>query len=437
MTCWLERGESRFLDLITACVHGLVRDNKLGIKPNKYTLFTSGSQVHTLFKNIHPTILEAQIKNFANLAQGRYIREFAYVLLALNFCEDTFASTIVKNRIQKINDFNRLDYVEFIQSAKSKYLSNKSAYDFCELEFASERWADFLAQKMLTYGYFCRYLDIIKLLQDKNNRYLKTKEIYITQLKNLIGPFDHRVSGSGPDFIQETFKSWAFLLNIIDLDTGGKLSDYTKEDRLNYLRKHTGYISGGKQEYTILRNLKKSKININLHPANEIRMISFMRLVNLEGWRRQYDAALYSALRRLRLLFFLNYNYKKEVKMSEVYKDEKLKSIITHFKKDFSILWDLIHLECAGLKFRTTYENKDYTSLTEFILEKIIKLKGASFLDDLKSVETKSIYFETAWTLFKRIDTKNLKLTPLRKFDTNEFNKYCPQGEWIEWIQKN
>ncbi|MBS3105545.1 hypothetical protein J4234_04770 [Candidatus Woesearchaeota archaeon] len=425
------------MDLITTSVHGLVHDNRRRVVPNKYNLFVSGSQVHALFKNIHPTILESQIKNFANLAQGRYIREFAYVLLALNFCEDTHASHISKRNIKKISDFKQLDYTEYIQSSKSIYLANKSAYDFCKLDFATDAWANFLASKMLTYGYFCRYLDIIELLQRKNYEYLKENTVYITQLKNLLGPFDHRVKGSGPDFIQETFKSWAFLLGIIDLDTGGKLSNYTKKDRLDYLKKHTGYISGGKQEYAILRNLKKSKIKIKLHPEEEIRMISFMRLVNLEGWRRQYNSALYSALRRLRILYFLNYNYKKEIKIGELYKDEKLKSIISHFKGDFSILWDLIHLECGGLKFQTIDDNKKYSSLTEFILEKIIKVKGSSFLEDLKGVETKSIYFEAAWPLFKKINTKNLRIMPLRKFDINNFNKYCPQGEWIEWIQKN
>lgn len=437
MTCWLERGESRFLDLITSTVYGLVIENQRNIIPDKYTLFTSGSQVYSLFKNLHPTILESQIKNFASLAQGRYIREFAYVLLALDFCDDLFATRISKIKINNIQDFKKEDYTEFIQSKKSKYWANKSALAFSKLDFASTEWADMLTEKMLSYGYFCRYLDVIELIEEKNKKYLKKEQVFINQLKNVIGPFDHRVKGSGPDFVQETFKSWAFFLNIINLETGGKLEEYTKEDRLNYLKRHTGYISDGKDAYIILRNLKKSKITINSQPKDKIRVMSFMRLVNLEGWKREYNMALFSALRRLRILFFTNNRQNKEIKISKLYDDKKLKSIIKYFKKDFSILWDLIYLECMGMKFKVIYKRDIYSSVTDFILEKTINKKGHEFLSDLKRVNIKSIYFESAWSQFKEINTKDLKIVSLRQIEVENFNKYCPQGNWIKWIQKN
>lgn len=152
MTFWLERGESRFLDLITTSVHGLVEENKKENLPDKYTFFTTGLKVHSLSSPILPTILESQIRSFVSVSQGRYIRELAYALVALDFCDDIFASKISKIKIDKISDFKYKDYTEFIQSRKSSYLANNSALNFYELEFASEQWSDFLAEKMLSYG---------------------------------------------------------------------------------------------------------------------------------------------------------------------------------------------------------------------------------------------------------------------------------------------
>ena len=437
MTFWLERGESRFLDLITTSVHGLVAENKKKRNPDKYTLFTSGSKVHSLFDSIHPTILESQIKSFASVSQGRYIREVAYVLVALDFCEDTFASSISNIKVNNISDFKYEDYTEFIQSGKSEYLANKSAFDFCKLEFASESWAKFLADKVLSYGYFCRYIDMIQLLSQKSKKYFKDETIFVTQLKNMIGSFDHRVSGSGPDFIQETFKSWAFFLDITDLDTGGRLSNYTKSQKLDYLKTHSGYISEGNEAYLILKNLKKAKFIIKKIPSDTIRIMGFMRLVNLESWRRQFDLALYSALRRVRLLFYLNIHFNNNIKVSDLLNDEKLKSIVKYFKKEFSLAEDLLYLECMGYKLEIMEGKNTFSSFTDYIFEKIISKKGLSFFDELRGVGTYSVFYESAVSLFKNIDFDNIKIKPVRKFEMATFNKYCPQGDFIKWIKKS
>ncbi len=437
MTFWLERGESRFLDLITTSVHGLVEENKKENLPDKYTLFTSGSKIHSLFSSVHPTILESQVKSIASVAQGRYIREFAYALVALDFCDDDFASKISKIKVNKISDFDYDDYTEYIQSGKSSYLANKSAIKFCNMDFGSEQWAGFLAEKMLSYGYFCRYLDVIMLLTKMSKKYLKDETIFVTQLKNMIGPFDHRVSGSGPDFIQETFKSWAFFTDIININTNGKLNEYNKQKRLTYLKKHSGYISDGNEAYLILRNLKKAKISLNQTPAEKIRVMGFMRLVNLEGWRREFESALYSALRRVRLLFYLDNRFNTFIDASDLLSDTQLKEISKYFKKESNLAVDLLYLECMGYKLEIIEGKNVFSSFTEYIFEGIISKKGLSFFDELQSVGTYSIFYEGAVLLFKSIKFDNLKIKPVRKIEIETFNKYCPQGDFIKWIQKN
>jgi len=437
MTFWLERGESRFLDLITTSVLGIVEQNKKENLPDKYTFFTTGLKVHSLLSPILPTILESQIKSFVSISQGRYVRELAYALVALDFCDDVFASNISKIEVNKISDFDYKDYTEYIQSGKSSYLANKSAVKFCKMNFASEQWADFLAEKMLSYGYFCRYLDVILLLTKASNKHLKDETIFITQLKNMIGPFDHRVSGSGPDFIQETFKSWAFFMDIININTNGKLSEYNKSKRLSYLRKHSGYISDGNEAYLILKNLKKAKISLNKAPLEKIRIMGFMKLANLESWRREFESALYSALRRVRLIFYLDHRFNTPIGALDLLNDTKLKEISKHFRKEFSLVEDLLYLECMGYKLEIMEGKNTFSSFTDYIFEKIITKKGSSFFDELRGVGTYSIFYENAVPLFKSIKFDNLKIKPIRKFEIETFNKYCPQGDFIKWIQKN
>ena len=437
MTLWLERGESRFLDLITTSVYGMVEENRKGNLPDKYTFFETGAKAHSLFKFVHPTILESQIKSFVEVAQGRYIREFAYALVALNFCDDIFASEISNIKVNDISDFDHTCYAKYIQSHKSVYLPNKTAEDFCRLDFASEEWANFLANKALSYGYFCRYVDVINLLSEKSKKYRNDQTIFITQLKNIIGPFDQRVSGSGPDFIQETFKSWAFFLDVVDIITDGELSNYNKTKKLEYLKKHSGYIHDGNKAYRILRNLKGAKIILKKEPLEKIRIMSFMRMANLETWRRHFDDALYSALRRVRILFYLDNRFNSVIDVSELLGDRKMTAIIGHFNKGFNIIEDLLYLECMGYRIELIEERDKFSSLTDYLFEKIISKKGILFFDDLKSIETYSIFYESAKELFEEIDLNGLKIKPSRRFDREIFNKYCPQGELIKWIQES
>ena len=437
MTCWLERSESRFLDLISSSIFGLVEENKIEKYPNKYEFFIKGSQSSELFNNIHPTILKSQVESFSKISQGRYIREISYVLIALDLCDDLFAKKISQIKIKKIDDFNYNDFTEFIQSKKSKYLANKDGIELSKLEFGSENWADILINKMLSYGYFCRYLDIIELLTRINKKYLDKNIIEITQLKNLIGPFDHRVKGSGPDFIQETFKSWAFLLDIIKLKTGGKLEGYSKKDKLEYLKKHSGYISDGNKAYEILRNLKKTEFIINKKSNEQIRVMSFIKLVNLETWRHNFHLAIYLSLRRMRILFLLNSKFNSFVKINTILRDQKINHINDYFKNNFNIIEDLIYLECMGYKINVQEDKTIYSSVTEYMLEQIIYKKTSSILNSFKNIGNYSNFKIELDNLLDKINIKKLKIKAVRKFNVDIFNKYCPQGEFIQWIQRN
>lgn len=439
MTVWLERSESRFLDLISISVKGLVKASLQGIKPDKYNLFKIGSHTKFLSSNINPILLESTINNSISISGGRYIREFAYVLLALDLAVDNYASDISQIKFDRFEDIKNISLIRFIQSNKSRYSPTASAFKLSKLSFASEEWRKELSQKILGYGYFCRWLDTIDALQHLSLKYLKEDKIKLIWLKNLIGPFDRRVRGSGPDFIQTTFKSWAFLLGLVNIITNGKLSKYTIKDRLNYLRKHTGYITDGNDAYTILRNIKMAHITINQVPPREVRVVGFMRLVNLDLWRKSFNLAMSSALRRMRIMFILNNNSEKRLKMNNLVGDSKIKEIMDYFDFKISkqtIFEDLLFLESTGILIKTE-DKAIYNSLTAYFLELMIKKYKEDVFLDLEKIESRNIFYEKFKKVISSVDINNLEIIPMRRLNIKNFEMYAPGGELIEWIKKN
>lgn len=436
MTVWLERGESRYLDLITTCVYGLVKESSKGKRPTKYELFMAGANSN-LFRNVEPVILESTIKDFLTTSQGRYIREFAYALLALDFAEDVFYKKISEIKIDCLDKIDKNELKPFIQSGKSEYIPTKDAIKFSKLAFASKAWQRTLQKKMLSYGYLCRYLDAIEALQLFYQMHLNKREIPISSLKNLIGPFDSRVKGSGADFIQETFITWAFLLDIIDIKTKGVLATYNLNKKLEYLKEHTGYITDGTRAYLILRNLRKANFVVKKEPPNKIRIVSFMRLVNLEIWRREFEKAIFTSLRRLRILYLLN-RTNNIISATSFLKDKKLKEIMSYFEnKSKELFDDFLFLEATGIKLEVIYKGNRYHSFTNFLLNKIFEIKGNGFLEELQSVAPKNIFYENAISIYPNINVNKLTVRPLRKFDTKTFEKYLPNGKVIRWIKEN
>lgn len=148
MTVWLERSESRFLDLISISVKGLVKASLQGIKPDKYNLFKIGSHTKFLSSNINPILLESTINNSISISGGRYIREFAYVLLALDLAVDNYASDISQIKFDRFEDIKNISLIRFIQSNKSRYSPTASAFKLSKLSFASEEWRKELSQKI-------------------------------------------------------------------------------------------------------------------------------------------------------------------------------------------------------------------------------------------------------------------------------------------------
>jgi hypothetical protein len=413
-----------------------VKENDKGIFPDKYEMFTAGTD-SDLFTGINSIVLESTIKDFSGISQGRYIREFAYVLLALDFAEDLSSKKISDIKIDSLNKIEKKEFFPFVQSRESRYAATKTAVKFSKLKFASEGWRKILSGQILTYGYFCRYLDVIDLLQLTVKNLLKREEISLSALKNLIGPFDSRVQGSGPDFIQETFKTWAFMLNIIDIRTEGKLDAYNLSKKLKYLKKHTGYITDGTGAYRILGNLKRAWIVRKEDIPREVRIASFMRLVNLELWRRNFDKAIFTSLRRLRLLFMFN-KMKGATSLENIVEDNKMKEIGNCFG-DYhlnDLLDDLLFIESTGIKLETETESK-YLSLTGYLLSEIIRKEGIDFLKKLENVDTKNIFYEHVTKICPELNTRKIKVYSNRKFDVKGFEKYLPTGKVIEWIKKN
>jgi hypothetical protein len=430
MTCWLERAESRYLDLITASAEGLIELAGTGRFPDKYDIFREGLQRRDLFQGIPSQIVDSQIKNFSGLSQGRYIREMAYALLALDLAEDLFWKEIGKIKVSSFSDLTRDKLMIFVQSGNSKYKPLEAAVNLSKQTFGSDKWAEILRRQILSYGYFVRYLDCIITLTGV----LKTEPIYITQIKNLIGPYDKIVKGGGPDFVQETFKTWGFFLNILNLKTGGKLENYDCEKRLQYLRSHTGFITDGKNAYSIIRNIRKTKITLNYQEIDPIRIICFMRLADLNEWRDNFDSAVGSALRRLRLIYLLRYGDK--FKGSDMLGDYKMQEVERFFKCKRSIIEDLLFLESAGMRFSVVHRDKRFYSVTDFMLRKAIE-RNPNILEDMKTITTKSVFFDNIIKIIPSIKISELEFCSERRVDFNAFQKYLFNGELLKWIQES
>lgn len=429
MTCWLERGESRYLDLITASARGLIELSGGGRFPDKYEIFRKGFKSHDLFQGVPGVIVDSQIKNFSVLSQGRYVREMAYVLLALNLGEDLFWKRIGKIEINSFSDITSRTFTDFVQSRNSRYRPLQAALDLSRQKFGSEDWAEILRNQILSYGYFARYMDCIKVL----SKALGDEPIFITQIKNLIGPYDKTVRGGGPDFIQETFKSWGFFLNILNLRTGGRLENYSEEERLQYLQKHTGFITDGRNAYRILRNLRKTRVSFNYEEAEPTRIACFMRLADLNIWRSDSNLALCSALKKLRLIYLLS--SRGEVDGTDIINDRRISEIEHHYHRKSPIIEDLLFLESMGMRFSITRSDMEFNSFTEFILEKICA-KNPNIMEDMKTITTKSIFLTNLMSIQSEIDVSRLAFCSERKIDTPTFEKYLFNGELLDWIRE-
>lgn len=430
MTCWLERAESRYLDVITASAQGLIELVNNGRLPDKYEIFREGLRRQDLFQGVPSHIVDSQIKNFSVLSQGRYVREMAYALLALDLAEDLYWRKISDFKVNSFSDLKSHTLTNFVQSGSSRYRSLGAAVRLSKQIFGSDNWAEILRNQILSYGYFVRYIDCIRMLSE----IIGTKPIYITQIKNLIGPYDKIVKGGGPDFIQETFKTWGFFLNILNLKTGGELENYDNEKRLQYLRSHTGFITDGKNAYRILRNIRKIKVTFNYQEVEPIRIVCFMRLADLNDWRTDFNSAICSSLKRLRLIYLLKYG--ENIKGSHIVNDDKIREIERHFRSKRFVVEDLLYLESAGMRFSVIHDNKEFYSLTDFVLKNIMAW-NPSVLEDMKMITAKSVFFDNVIKILPSVDIRGLTFCSKRKVDLVTFEKYLFKGELLKWIQES
>lgn len=418
-------------------MYGLVNENKRYKYPTKYELFIAGKNCD-LFKGVkYPSVLlEKTMETFSTTSQGRYIREIAYSLLALDFAEDIYLKKLSEIYIDSWDEITKSDFMPFIQCRDSKYVATPDAVNFSTYYFATRKWQSLLLKKITSYGYFARYIDVINIVQKIIQKYLHENQFNLSTLKNLIGPFDSRVKGSGPDFIQETFKTWGFVIDVFNIERE-KLKYYNLDEKLKYLSEHTGFLTDGTKAYRIIRNLKKAWFNIKREIPSKIRIVNFMRIVNLETWRRKFEEAISTTFRRLRLLYLFNKLYTHR-KVEDIFKDNILKEITDQFDgfNEEDILGDMLFLESTGIKI-DVMTNYRCPSFTQFLVEKIIKEEGIhAFLEEMTRVEIENLFYKNILSIYQEVDINNLAVKPSRKFDIQNFEKYLPKGKIMENIKK-
>ena len=372
----------------------------------------------------------------STISEGRYVREMAYVLLALDFAEDIYLKKLSEIHIDAWDEITKSNFMPFVQCRDSRYVATPDAINFSNYYFATKEWQSLLLRKIISYGYFVRYIDVIDTIQKIIQKYLNDDQFNLSILKNLIGPFDSKVKGSGPDFIQETFKTWGFMTGVFNIEKG-RLKYYNLDERLKYLSKHTGFLTDGTRAYRIIRNLKKTWFDIKRETPLKIRIVNFIRIVNLETWRRKFEEAISTTFRRLRLLYIINKldTYRK---VNDIFKDNIIKEMVDQFgnfdEKD--ILDDMLFLESTGIKLDVMTDHR-HSSFTQFLIKEIIKRKGIhAFLEEMARIEVENMFYKNILSIYQEIDINNLAVKPSRKFDIRNFEKYLPQGQIMENIKK-
>lgn len=380
MTVWLQRGEGRYLELINNSNCALVElytHQKIPIQ--NYDLVK-----HAVAKLDLGPFESEQWGWLQKNAQGRYVREMGYALECLGLAYGPKAEV----KIDKYSDFFKPDVKNKIQAfmkSRNYYTPTEVGKDLSNIEYASKKWAHKMQGQALSYGYFCRYIDVIKKLQSQKER------ISLNDIANTIGPKEFVIKGGGPEFIQGTFKAWGYYLDIFDILTRtGKALENPLEVKIKQLKSCKGL---WKSKYDRLTSSKNNlKFKIKLDPANKVRVPHFFRLainnawMDLTKWKFilypfTYENAVRRAVVRTFLLKVFNEHYKKEITLDEI------RALV---KKT---LFDIPHDELI--------ENINYIEYTGVKLER---------------------------------DTKNSQVfKPLRTSDMEDFNYYLPKGDFFKW----
>lgn len=379
MTTWLQRGEAKYLELINYSNWALV---------DLYANFPHPIKNYDIVKHSLDGLDLGAFKTqqwewLKKKAQGRYVREMGYALECLNIAR----GPKIELTINSYNDFFKSDVKEKIKNymkSKNEYTPTNNGIELAKLEYASEKWILKMQELLLSYGYFCRYLDVISSVQ------LEKGKVTLEDISHVIGPKEFVIKGGGPEFIQNTFKAWGYYLDIFDIltKTGKSLSGDTLLKSNQLKNWHLGWT----KKYDRLSAAKKNlTFKIKKNPSETVRVPQFFRLAIINAWmdlqKRKhivypfnYKNAVNRALVRTVLLKIFNNNYKKAISINEI---------------------------------------------TKLIEDSLFKVKEKEILDDIRYIESAGI------KLYKQAEKNNIIFTSLRKSNMNDFAYYLPKGEFF------
>jgi hypothetical protein len=439
MALWLERGESQFLDLITVANFGLVDTFiNTGKAVDKYTLIKNGimNAPFWFLSNFSNDTKKDIFTELRQKAQGRYIREFAYDLVSLFLAIDTSSNKLSKIKIDSIKDFftNYRQIVNLIQDPTTSYLPTNVGKKLVSYDYATKKWLELIRQQVLSYGYFCRFLDSIKFIQDiKNKSNIDGNKVFFSELKNIIGPFDVIVARGGPDFIQTAFKVWGYYLDIFDYNE--RILD--ENTKLLQLRTDIGYF-GGKPYFRRIKNLRRALFEIKKCCIKPIRIPNFLRLVNLNLWRKNFRKALMTSLFKVAIIYFLDRNINKKIHINELLENEELIKLTSQLKIDIKltdIIDILLYIEATGLLLKVEISSNFYTSLTSYLLELLLK-QDIKVFDKLKIVNRKNLFYSLVKPILQKEKLwKDITIENTRNIDKEEFELYIPRGDVFLWLK--
>jgi len=393
MTEFIDRREARYLDLLYLGIAGIlsydtpqesyddiiIDDDGIrewgGPNTNK-SLVRRGAELNNF--GYSQRQVQKTLFNYNIDMQKKGMRIITDILLALDVAEETTKKEHIQSK--QVDSFENFDpsfdksYIDnMAQQRERKFLKKRNSLDLLGLEFGSQEWLENIRNRMLKYGYFVRFIDSIKL-SEKYFRDNPNKSIKLCFQQNLIGPYDRAIKGSGPEFVQVSFFTWAFWTDVITIKTP-TLITYDFEKKIEKLQQDKGFlgVGQGKKAYRRLssafRNLQPFEVNYDTE--NEVIIPSFHRFANNNTIRSREKCreTVGNMLLRLRLLYLLDND--NGYLFEDFENDRMLNEIVGYYNlEDKSLIYNILYLESMGLSYEIQLENNEeiFSSLTEYVL---------------------------------------------------------------------
>jgi len=344
MTQWLARSEGRFIDLIFNCNWALVDL----YKKTKSPILNKDILKHALTKYDLGIRFDQEWDWIKTRADGRYKREMCYILECLGLALGPSLNNLI---IDSYSDFFKEDNKKSISAfatgkKQNVYIPTKKGFELSKTKFPYNDWHKIIVNQILSYGYFIRYLDVIKEIQDSKGT------VNLIDIQNKIGPIGTTIIGGGPQFIQSTFKEWGYYLDIFDIKTRtGNSLECDLSDKIKKLKKR---MMGWKTKINPLYNVKRNlEFIFKRDLVQPLRIPQFIRLELNWKWLKDFNGALETSSRRALIILYLNKNKECSFKDLEDFLYKKTKN---NTKRD-DLNNDLDYISCTGMNFII---NKDH-----------------------------------------------------------------------------